>query len=46
MKRPEIKPNQYLVGQAEYATGHVLKIDKTLYMQKGEVFLLDYEDYH
>lgn len=40
MKRPKRHPNQYAVVQTDYATGHVLKIDKTVYLNEGQVFLL------
>lgn len=40
MKRPKRHPNQYAVVQADYGTGHVLKIDKTVYLNEGEVFLI------
>jgi ethanolamine ammonia-lyase small subunit len=40
MDRPKLKPNQFAVGHAEYSTGHVLKTDKTLYVQRGDVYLI------
>ncbi len=42
MEKPNLKDNQYAVLHAEYATGHVLNIDKTKHIvpQGGEVFLI------
>jgi hypothetical protein len=40
MNRPQLNSNQYAVGQAEFLTGHILKIDKTIYGQQGDVFLV------
>lgn len=40
MERPKLELNQFAVGHAEYSTGHVLKVDKTLYNQTGDVFLI------
>lgn len=36
MDKPQIFQSQYAVGQAEYATGHVLKKDKTLLLTDDE----------
>ncbi len=33
LKKPKLEPHQFAVGQAEYATGHVLNFDKTLYLE-------------
>lgn len=40
MNRPTLKSNQLAVGQADFLTGHVLKIDRTVYRQQGDVFLI------
>ena len=32
MEKPELFKHQYAVAQAEFATGHVLKKDKTLFL--------------
>jgi len=40
MHKPKLKPNQFAVAHSEYSTGHLLKTDKTLFLQNGEVFLI------
>ncbi len=40
MKKLNLNINQYAIGQAEYKTGHILKTDRTLYLQDGEVYLI------
>lgn len=40
MNKPKIKFYQFLVGQAQLATGHILKVDKSLYQQEGKVYLI------
>jgi len=40
MKKPKLNPNQFAVGQAEYSTGHVLNVVKTIHHQNGEVYLV------
>lgn len=40
MKRPQVESYQFIVGHAELAAGHVLKPDRSLYLQEGEVYLI------
>ena len=38
IKFPELKPNQVALNFAKLATGHVLKINKELYIGEGEIY--------